>query len=242
MLKIAIVDDENIVCSQIEKVLINTAIEENMKFDIDVYYSGKKICEHLKSNECCYDVIFLDIEMQGFNGVEVGNFIRNILKNDAMQIIYISGKTEYALDLFQFSPLDFIVKPLRQQKISEVIKKAIRILGICSDVFCYKSEKGIVQVSVRDILCFESLDRKIQITTIEGDDRFYGSLEDIHKQLKKFGFFYCHRSYIVNYRHIKLFSYALLELDNGKSVPVSRSKRTEVQQLQLQMESGYSYV
>lgn len=106
MIRIAVVDDENILCSQIEQYLLKIAEELNIHFDIDVLYSGNELCQQLKQS-IYYDVIFLDIEMDDVNGIAVSEFIRKQLLDDSVQIIYVSGNTRYAMELFQYSPLDF---------------------------------------------------------------------------------------------------------------------------------------
>ena len=101
MIRVAVVDDENIICSQIERYLLQIEEELNIHFDIDVLYSGKELCQQLKQN-IYYDVIFLDIEMKDVNGITASEFIRKQLLDDGVQIVYVSGKTQYALELFQY--------------------------------------------------------------------------------------------------------------------------------------------
>ncbi len=62
-----------------------------------------------------YDILFLDIELFRMTGIEAGDFIRNRLEDRSMQIIYISGKSSYARELFKTQPMDFLVKPITQQ-------------------------------------------------------------------------------------------------------------------------------
>ena len=114
-------------------------------------------------------------------------------------------------------------------------------MGLYSDSFAYHNEKGTHLVKVREILYFESFERMIRIHTAKNNDDFYGKLDDVYGQLKKFGFFCCHRSYIVNYRYVKLFRYESVILTNGVSLPIGRTKRVMVQELQLKMESGDFY-
>lgn len=70
MIRIAVVDDENIICSQIEQYLLQIKEELNIHFDIDVLYSGEELCKQLKQN-IYYDVIFLDIECIIFCAVDI---------------------------------------------------------------------------------------------------------------------------------------------------------------------------
>lgn len=235
MIRIAVVDDENILCSQIEQYLLKIAEELNIHFDIDVLYSGNELCQQLKQS-IYYDVIFLDIEMDDVNGIAVSEFIRKQLLDDSVQIIYVSGNTQYAMELFQYSPLDFLVKPIDYVRLKQVVTKISRIMGLRSDVFSYNKNHDTVKVKIRDILYFESDGRKIKIVTTDSTDTFYAVMEDLYSQLERFGFISIHRSYFVNYRHVKVFHYESVEMTNGAVLPIGRSKRKDVQEIQLKME------
>lgn len=62
------------------------------------------------------------------NGVEVGKKIRDQLCNETSQIVYISGKDSYAMELFDVRPLNFLIKPLQKEKIEVVVRKAIDLV------------------------------------------------------------------------------------------------------------------
>ena len=72
-----------------------------------------------------FDLIFLDIELKKKSGLDVSNYIRNELGNESVQIAYISAKTGYAMDLFEFRPINFLVKPLEYSKVVITIFCAI---------------------------------------------------------------------------------------------------------------------
>ncbi len=95
MLKIAVVDDVNDVCVLVESLLIKLSKKYGIASEIDVLYSGNELKKQLDMG-AFYDVIFLDIEMNGLSGIDVSKYLRETMNNDSMQIVYISGKTEYA--------------------------------------------------------------------------------------------------------------------------------------------------
>lgn len=69
----------------------------------------------------CLDILFLDIGLFQMTGIEAGAYIRNQLDHMGLQIVYISGKASYAQQLFRTQPLDFLVKPIGQEQIDEVL-------------------------------------------------------------------------------------------------------------------------
>jgi DNA-binding LytR/AlgR family response regulator len=90
--RVAICDDEQVICSQIENTILNFAEENNEKIDTQVFYSGEELIKFLEVGQS-FDLIFLDIELKMINGIEVGRKIREEMDNQILQIIYISART-----------------------------------------------------------------------------------------------------------------------------------------------------
>ena len=85
MINIAICDDNINICSEIENILLEYKNENNVKFNIDIFNSGNKFLEYLTLGYT-YDILFLDIQIGDLTGVDVGDFIRNKLKDRYMKI------------------------------------------------------------------------------------------------------------------------------------------------------------
>lgn len=126
-IKIAVCDDELEICSQVENILIKLLEERLIKYVIDIFYSGESLCRELERED--YDLIFLDIELPKMNGVEIGNYIREMKRDDIVQIAYISSKQEYAMELFDIRPINFLVKPLEEATIAKVVDAYIKVSG-----------------------------------------------------------------------------------------------------------------
>ena len=109
MLHIAIVDDEAGVCGQIEMLIQEYAEKQKTEIEIDVLFSGEELIRFLSQRKS-YDLILLDIELAELNGVAVGKIIREKFDDYATKSAYVSGKTHYAMELFQISPIDFLKK------------------------------------------------------------------------------------------------------------------------------------
>lgn len=231
MLKIAVVDDERAVCTQVERLLAELSKQHGVPVDIDVYYDGLKFCNELKNNY--YDVIFLDIEIGEMSGIDVSRNIRNVMGNNAIQIVYISGKTEYAIELFDFDPTHFLIKPLTSEKIDKAFQKIITKLSLKAEAFTFKSGHNIYKIPLKDIIYFESAKRKINLCCVDAEYSFYGSLDDIAKQVEGQGFVQIHQSYLIHALHIKSGGYTELTMVNGTKLPISQAKRKQVREFLL---------
>ena len=135
-MRIVICDDEKSICTSLENI-INRFMEENkIKCETDILFSGEELGRYMKENEDI-DVLFLDIQLPDRSGVEIGAAIREKLENEKIMIIYISSHTQYALSLFRNRPFDFLVKPVRETEIRQVLERVLKVMGRQNDSFSY---------------------------------------------------------------------------------------------------------
>lgn len=225
MFKIAICDDNKLLCTQIEKQIDEFFSTELINYDIEVFFSGEEILSNLSEKEK-YDLIFLDIELDRINGIHVGRYIREELLDDNTQIAFISAKSSYALDLFQVRPINFLIKPIAKDQIFKIIEKTLELQGRQTKFFCYKSERTEKRVSFRDILYFSSEGKKIFLHMKNGKDYFYGKLCDL--TVPSEDFLCIHKSFIVNRHCVIQFRFDRVLLSNSEELPISRIYRKEV--------------
>lgn len=225
-MKIAICDDEKNICIELEDLLTKNTEDKGIIYDIDIFDSGKALCKELK--ETNYDLIFLDIELLDLDGVKVGKFIRENLRNEAVQIAYISSKKEYAMELFDYRPINFLVKPISKESIEKVINKCLTVNSQKHFTFSYKKGCDFYKVEFSKILYFEKDGRRIKITTKDKEDIFYGRMEEVYEQLDGKEFLFIHKSVIVNYNYISRMKYESLIMMDGKEFSISQSRRKEI--------------
>jgi DNA-binding LytR/AlgR family response regulator len=234
MVMVAICDDDKVVGSELERALIDIFGKMQMGHDIEVFFSGEDLCRRMEAGSH-YDLIFLDIEFakNEINGVEVGRFIREAQHNDLVSIVYISRVKNYAFQLFEVRPLNFLIKPLEYGAIEKTVRTFIKVAGLWSGEFSYSIGRDTFKVKVKDIAYLESLNKKLILYFADGRTaEFYGSLKDIYvKQLKKFDFLFIHASYVVNFDHISAINYNQLFLaDSATPLPISQGRRNEVRE------------
>lgn len=232
MLRIAICDDVECVCSDIEKIVLSYCKSIFLDTHIDIFYSGNKLLENLLSGNV-YDLIMLDIEMDETNGVEVGYKIRNTINDYVTQILYISGNQEYAMQLFQNQPVGFIIKPVKLKDIAYYIDLIVNRLKDNNICFDFHIGKEYYRIQYKDILYFEAQQRKLKIVTLSQTYYTYEKLnnvmDDLNKHnLNKADFILVHRSFLVNYAHIYKYSFEQVVMDNGDTITIGRNNRKNV--------------
>lgn len=235
MFRIAICDDEELICSYIDNVIWNYCKKTKENFDVDIFCSGERLYHEMK-NGTQYDLIFLDIDLRTDTGINIGNQIRDTLKNEMVLICYISAQETYAMQLFDIRPINFLIKPLTDDKILQVLIKAIELSNKVNNMFIYKHNRRTYKKTVKNILYFESMDRQIRMVSTDGDEIFYGSLKEIGEQLHKYNFITCHKSYLINYHHVSEFQYEQLVMSNGEIIPISQPQRKYIREYQMKYE------
>ena len=234
MFHIAICDDELIVCNQIEDIILKVSSEISEKIEVEVFYSGEELCEYML-RQSDFDLIFLDIELKLLNGVQVGRKIREEMGNDIVQIVYISGKQGYAMDLFEIRPMNFLVKPLSKEKITQVVKKFIELSGKGNQYFQFNIGKTLYKIPLKDILYFESEMKKIKVITKDSIKECYGKLSDVQQEIGNSDFLLIHKSYLVNYFYVAEYQYESIKLTNGDILPISQNHRKDIRQKLLNL-------
>lgn len=227
MLSIAICDDEIMFATQIESLLLEISKKLLIEVSIEVYSDGAELWSDFLSGKK-YDLIYLDIEMDSLNGIEVAKKIRE--SNINSLIIYISYYEKYCLDLFEVEPFRFIKKPVDENKFFEYFKKAYERIVSDNIFFEYNFNKVTKKIPTKNIMYFESSRRVISIYSKEGNDKFYGKLNNIEKQLDegKIHFLRIHQSYLVNYRYIKNISFSKVVLLDGTELQISADRRKSI--------------
>ncbi|MDF2542303.1 MAG: LytTr DNA-binding protein [Herbinix sp.] len=229
MLHIAICDDDQLLCSLLEELLMKISGYIAEKIEIEVFYSGEELIRFLKEG-VYYDIIYLDIELQQLNGVEVGLKIRDELHNEITQIIYISCNDSYAMKLFKVRPLHFIIKPITYQKIEEVMKTALKILQKNRETFDFQIGQTSYRLPIKEILYFESTGKKILLYSLRLNYEFYGKLSEVSKQLKRMDFLNIHKSYLINYNFIAEIEYHQVRMTNQRILPISQQNRKKIRE------------
>ncbi len=240
MYRIGICDDEIAFGHLVEGYLQEYARRAGIRLDITVFSSGEEYLKLLREG-MILDLLFLDIEFGGsMDGVKVGEMLRSDLANESTQIVYVSAMESYALQLFRNRPMDFLVKPVKKQDIEKVMKEYIRVFGKKRDaVFGYKIGRRRFRVAEDEILYFQCAGRKVGIVTGKGEKaEFYGSMEEVACRLDENRFWRIHKSYIVNVSHVSEFRAKEVCLNNGETLPVSRSFRESVQEKLLRERTG----
>lgn len=222
MVSVAVCDDDNNVVEIVKNSLLQYQVSGNYQFDIHCFSCG----EDLLKSKLIYDIIFLDIEMDGIDGIKTARHIRRT--NGKTKIVYITTHSECALRSYSVHPFDFVVKPISCERIIIVIDELAEYftrLSAKKEIIQLKGEEGPLVLNLDDIYVFEYTgNRRITVFTEKASYLIRGSLSEIKSLIKEESFISPHKSFIVNMEHINRLNGLNIHTTNGLLVPVAQKK------------------
>ena len=225
MIHIAIVDDDNLTCRDIEEKLHTICMKLMCRISVDTFNDGESFVDSVSQYEK-YDLVFMDIELADMNGIQTSSYIRNELNDQYTQIVFISAKQGYLKQLFDVRPMNFIEKPITSEKIANCIQTYMSLFPT-DDVFRIKVGKTIRQQSYKNVIYFQSDNKEIIVSAIDDTYRFNGKLSEVAEIAPAF-FWRTHKSYLINQNYIKMHQIDLLIMTNGDRIPISRHYQSEI--------------
>lgn len=234
MFNILICDDEPTTCLYIEKVFSEYAQNSNTGIATEIFFTGESLLEYLEQKNDI-DLLFLDIELPGKSGAEIGKLMRENLENESVQIVFISSKEKYAMQLFQVRPFDFLIKPLSKKMIINTFEKYKKLYTKQNRFFEYRIGKQNEKILASEIMYFMCEKRKICIVTCRDKIYFYGNMKDLHKNLNLNGFWSVNNSFIINTGYVRLFKEKEIVMCDNYCIPVSNSYRKEIKKKLMEM-------
>lgn len=237
MFNILICDDEPITCSYIEDTLCNYAQKNGIAINIEIFYTGKALFEYINQNSGT-DLLFLDIALPDINGADIGKELRKNINNETIQIVFISAKEKYAMQLFKARPFDFLIKPLDPDMIIDVFENYRSVYGRSQNYFEYKVGKSTEKIIASEIMYFMCDQRKICIVTSKERKYFYENMKELHKQISLEGFWSVHFSYIINVRYVKQFKKKEIIMCDDSRIPISNAYKKEITKKIMQLNEG----
>lgn len=218
-------DDEDLALDVLELYLQRLSGFQVSKRCNDVF----EATEYLKCHPA--DVVFLDIQMPGINGME---WLKGLEYKPL--VIFCTAFDQFALESYDVEAIDYLLKPFSFERFEKsTLKLKEKLFGRASsaekeEFINIRSERKTFRIAVDDILYIHSLSNYYKIVTTNKKIIAYGSLASLEKEFPKERFIRIHRSYLVAKNKIQAFSGNVVVLPNG-NLPVGRKYRDAVEKL-----------
>ncbi len=229
MIYIAICDDEKHMSAHIRSCVSDFFRKKNRETSLRMFSSG----EELLSYNGQIDILFLDIQMKGMDGMETARKLRA----DQFRgfLVFITVLKEMVFQSFEVQAYDYLVKPVDDKQFEKTMERLYASMQNASEdsLLVQKGYEGRIIPKDEIVFC-EVIDRKIYLNLASGDVvDYYERIENLEAKLDKH-FYRCHRSYLINLKHLKGYKNGTACMDNGKEIPVSRLRSKEFSGVVLQ--------
>lgn len=222
-MQIAICDDEK----NIRELIGNKVKNLYPKAEVCFFQTGEEL---LLSNRLI-DILFLDIQMAGINGMETARKLRKTKKK--MILIFVTVIKDYVFQAFDVGAFHYLVKPIDDTKFANVLHKAVEQLCFetlekneAKEKYMMVKNGGIhVKVLLDDIIYAEVFNRKVVIHKKDADIEYYGKMSDLEKVAGK-AFFRPHRSYLINFKYVEKYNATTIYLEKGTAI-MAKKKYSE---------------
>lgn len=236
MIHIAICDDEEFMLSQLTNKINDFFAENKVEVSILQFYNGNELLKYYKR----LDIIFLDVQMDGINGMETAKILRS--QNYKGFIIFVTVMEELVFNSFEVHAFDYILKPVEHKRFSQTMKRLLSAIetGSNTNLFVQKGNECNI-IPFDDIVYCEIINRKVYLHLVQQEViDYYEKIENLEKKLDG-RFFKCHRSYLVNLKFLRSYKKGVAYLNNGETIPVSRLRSEEFSSVILKYMKEWRY-
>lgn len=222
-MRITICDDNPQIIEQLTKYLNEFFRKNNLKApQIITFSSGEALLSDTTSN----DIVFLDIEMPGVDGIYVGNKLKEA--NPKSIIIIVTSFAEYLDEAMRFQVFRYLSKPIEKLRLFRNLRDALKLYNSSNTKVAIATKDGVYPVSTSDIIFVEAQMRKVIVHTTRKDYLSTQNMQYWLDTLTEHCFFQSHRSFIVNLEYITDFDNSLIHLYNNQfTAYLTRRKYTE---------------
>lgn len=223
MIKIAVLDDQEIYLRTIEKITKKFMTEEEINYEISTYNSPEDLLCDVEEDDQ-YDIYLLDIDLPSTSGLEVAKKIREKYYDSV--IIYITNYVEYAVEAYETNAYRYIPKKILEEKLPEAYKALYPIIANKKKTY-YIIEKNhkLERIAFEDIYYIKKDEKYILLVHKHGISRERKTIAEFMENAKTRDLFIgVDRSYVVNGVHVMALKNQQIILRNGDVIPVSKPK------------------
>ena len=218
-LRIAICDDNPVDTQIIQKYADGWLKQWEIETELVSFPSAESFLFQYEESQP-FDLLFLDVEMGEMDGVALAKELR--ARGDTAQIVFITGYMDYMAQGYDVEALHYLIKPVDEQKLGSVLERAVKRIAQPTKQLVVSTADGLVRLNITDIAYAEAMGHVLQLHMTNGtcyETRM--AMKDAEEKLGA-DFIHCHRSYLVNLRHVRRITRTDVVLDDGTALPLSR--------------------
>jgi len=218
-MKIAVCEDEEVFSDQLVGYINEWAKEKSVFAETFTYISAARFLDEWDESED-YDILFLDIKMGKMSGMDLAKTIRKT--NNDIPIVFTTAMKEYVFRGYSVSAIQYLIKPVKKEDIFSCLNKVLQINKIRKHYIVNDIEK-IIKIPTTDIIYVKmSSNNATMVTTEKKEYTFRKTISQILTELDDKLFVKCHKSFIINIRHLESVSKNFAIMSNNETIPLSK--------------------
>ncbi len=233
-MKIAVCDDEKHFIAKFKDIM--DKLYNSLDIITDEFSQGDELLRRFRSSP--YDIIFLDIEMPGMDGITLARKLRAL--SDEVCIVFLTGHVEYAIQGYEVNALRYLTKPADESKVREVIDYVLSKQANAKQLWL-KTSDGDVKLRLSDVLFIESQNQNIAVNTSDDTYVVRGNISDYEERLAPEGFFRIHRGYLISLDKVIRITGKEVIMEDGTPLPVSRTRESKLRDVMFSFVSREAF-
>ena len=218
-MRLAYCDDEEIQLEYMQRLAEQWAKQAGVSLTYCAYKSAEELLFE-NAEDYPFDLLILDIDMQGMDGMALARKIRT--KDAKIPILFLTNKREYVFEGYEVQALRYLLKPMTEEKLFPLLNEVCTAAREEVQSLIVSAEGEHCKIAVSDILCLEADGHHVRIHTAKRDYMVKRAFTELAGELAD-GFATTHRSYLVNLLHVERVQRTECILSDGSIVPISRN-------------------
>ena len=197
-MRISIVEDEQAQRELLQSYIDQYSRESGVTFEVETFADGRDLLADYHPE---HDIILLDIELPGMNGMEIAECIR--AQDEDVVLMFITNMAQYAVGGYAVGALDFVLKPINYNTFSMRFARAIKRAGARkSGQILLNLPDCVRRIEAQQIYYIEVMNKMLHYHTQVGEFVLRGTMQSVENELSRYNFVRCNHWYLVNLRHV----------------------------------------
>lgn len=207
---------------------------DSLKFHVQEYMQNRFIncsitvatsSKEIMSNNARYDLAFLDIQMEGTDGIALAKELKR--RNSKTALFFVTNYDEYQDDAMDLQAFRYFSKPFDVGRLYSGLDKAMEYIdGSYVDIFLY-GDNAQQRIIIDDIMYITRINRKVIVKTIYQSIPVREGFDELCEKMPQLFFYQVHKSYFVNLHYVKKYSYLELYLSDDTRIPIAPRKQAQ---------------